>query len=346
MKIKDIGEFGFIDRIGKGCLVRPQHVLQAIGDDAAAFRVPDGEAILLTADMLVERVHFLRNDAAGFNLGYKSLAVNLSDIAAMGGAAREAFVSIAIPEDCPLPFLDDLYDGMRALAKKYEVNILGGDTAGSFADLVINISVAGSIPEEEILLRSGAKPGDRIFVTGYLGDSKAGLHLLLHDIAADSPELQALADAHALPEPHLREGRFLAQAGGVHAAIDVSDGLGSDLGHILRKSGVGARIYENRIPVTEQLKGFCERFGFHPADFAVSGGEDYVLLGTMSPDRAEATAQQFLDRFKRPLFWIGDITEGEGMLLERSDGREELIRSSSWEHFKGNADSPKKGDVG
>ncbi len=333
MKLKDIGEFGFIDRIGEGCLVRRRDVVQAIGDDAAAFRTPDGEVTLLTADMLVERVHFLLNKTTGFQLGYKALAVNLSDIAAMGGAAREAFVSIAVPEDCPLEFLDDLYEGMRALAEKYDVNILGGDTTGSRADLVINISVTGSIPEDQILLRSGARPGDSIFVTGCLGDSKAGLHLILNDIEADSPELQALITAHNLPEPHLREGRFLARADGVHAAIDVSDGLSSDLGHILKRSGVGARIYEERLPITDPLKHFCERFGFNSAEYAVSGGEDYVLLGTVSSDRSKETARQFLSRFKRPLFLIGEITESKGMVMARLNGQEETIRPSSWEHF-------------
>ena len=334
MKLQDIGEFGFIDRVGNGCLIRRKNVVQAIGDDAAAFRVPDGEVILLTADMLVERVHFLRNKTTGFDLGYKSLAVNLSDIAAMGGTAREAFVSIAIPEDCPLEFLDDLYEGMRALAQKYEVNILGGDTTGSRADLVINISVIGSISEKEILLRSGAKPGDRIFVTGHLGDSRAGLHLILNDIEADSPEFQALVTAHRMPEPHLREGRFLAQTDGVHAAIDVSDGLTSDLRHILKMSGVGARIYEDRIPITDPLKHFCEKLRFNSADYAVSGGEDYVLLGTVSADRATETAQAFLVRFERPLFLIGEITESKGMVLQRPNGQEKSIRPSSWEHFK------------
>ncbi|MFP4349375.1 MAG: thiamine-phosphate kinase [Desulfococcaceae bacterium] len=334
MKLQDIGEFGFIDRIGEGCLVRRRDVVQAIGDDAAAFRTPDGEVTLLTADMLVERVHFLRNKTTGFDLGYKSLAVNLSDIAAMGGTAREAFVSIAVPEDCPLEFLDDLYKGMRALAEKYDVNILGGDTTGSPADLVINISVTGSIPEDEILLRSGAQPGDSIFVTGCLGDSKAGLHLILNDIEADSPELQALITAHDLPEPHLREGRFLSRADGVHAAIDVSDGLSSDLGHILKRSGVGARIYEERLPITDPLTHFCKRFDFTPAELAVSGGEDYVLLGTVSSGRSKETARQFLNRFKRPLFLIGEITESEGMVMARLNGQEETIRPSSWEHFK------------
>ena len=131
MTLKDIGEFGFIDRIRKGCLIRPEGVVQAIGDDAAAFEAAPGQLILFTTDLLVERVHFLRSATTGFNLGYKALAVNLSDIAAMGGTAREAFVSIAVPADCELAYLEELYRGMQHLAGQYEVNLLGGDTTGS-----------------------------------------------------------------------------------------------------------------------------------------------------------------------------------------------------------------------
>ena len=138
MKLKDIGEFGFIDRIRNGCLIRPDGVVQAIGDDAAAFELAEGELTLVTTDLLVERVHFLRDATTGFNLGYKALAVNLSDIAAMGGTAREAFISIAVPADCDLAFLEDLYKGMRHLATQYDVNLLGGDTTSSKTDLVIN----------------------------------------------------------------------------------------------------------------------------------------------------------------------------------------------------------------
>ena len=134
MKLKDLGEFGFIEKIGPGCLIRPRGVVKAIGDDAAAFRSDARLLTLITTDLVVERVHFFRDAASGFNLGYKSLAVNLSDIAAMGGVAREAFVSIAVPSDCDLDFLEDLYKGIKSLAAEVDVNILGGDTTTSKID--------------------------------------------------------------------------------------------------------------------------------------------------------------------------------------------------------------------
>ena len=137
MKLKQIGEFGFIDKISRGCLIRPDHIIKAIGDDAAAFTVPADRVSLITTDLLVERIHFIRDTISGFDLGYKALAVNLSDIAAMGGEAREAFVSIGIPQSCPLDYLEAVYDGMKSLAAKFDVNILGGDTTSSEIDLII-----------------------------------------------------------------------------------------------------------------------------------------------------------------------------------------------------------------
>ncbi|MGD8952324.1 MAG: AIR synthase related protein, partial [Desulfobacterales bacterium] len=179
MKLKDIGEFGFIDRISRGCLIRPAGIVKAIGDDAAAFRSEPDLLNLVTTDLLVERVHFLRDAADGYCLGYKALAVNLSDIAAMGGTARNAFVSIAVPQEVSLDFLDELYRGMKSLAAEHEINILGGDTTGSSADLVINVVVTGTVAESDVLFRDKARIGDVIFSSGCLGDSRAGLHLVL-----------------------------------------------------------------------------------------------------------------------------------------------------------------------
>jgi len=175
MELSEIGEFGFIRRVSRGCLIRSEGVERAIGDDAAAFLVPSDELTLVTTDLLVERVHFLRDATTPFNLGHKAMAVNLSDIAAMGGTAREAFVSTAIPVGCPVEYLDELYDGMKSLAARYGVNILGGDTTGSAADLVLNVTVVGHVRRNEVLYRSGAKPGDAVCVTGPVGDSRAGL---------------------------------------------------------------------------------------------------------------------------------------------------------------------------
>jgi thiamine-monophosphate kinase len=334
MNLKDIGEFGFIKKVSRGCLIRPERIIKAIGDDAAAFTAEPGAVALVTTDLLVERIHFLRESISGFDLGYKALAVNLSDIAAMGGTAREAFISIAVPADCTLAYLEDIYDGMKRLASRFDVNILGGDTTTSKIDLIINVAVYGSVAREQMLTRDAARPGDFIFTTGCLGDSKAGLHLVLNHIDAGTDRLKRLLQAHCRPEPHLHEGRFLAQQPAARAAIDISDGLSSDLGHILEESGVGAALYFESIPVSKDLEEFCGQFGFETVDFALSGGEDYTLLCTVAPAEADRIAGEFQAKFRRPLFRIGEITAEKKMELIYPDGTSRPIAPTGWDHFR------------
>jgi thiamine-monophosphate kinase len=333
MDIQQIGEFGFIDRISSGCLIRPNRIVKAIGDDAAAFRTEADRLTLVTTDLLVERIHFIKEATSGFNLGYKALAVNLSDIAAMGGIAREAFVSIAIPDDCAVDYLEDLYRGMKHLAAEFDVNILGGDTTRSKTDLVINIMMTGSVAHNCMLQRSSARVGDIIFSTGFLGDSRAGLHLILNRITPDSDELTALIDAHLLPKPYLKEGQFLSGSRQVHAAIDVSDGLSSDLGHIVQTSHVGARLYARQIPISPYLLTFCSRFNFDPVEYALAGGEDYTLLCTAGRESAEDIARQYQKRFSQPLYAIGEINDSQEIELVEEDGRVRVISPTGWNHF-------------
>ena len=334
MNLKGIGEFGFIKKISRGCLIRPDTIIKGIGDDAAAFITEPDYLTLITTDLLVERIHFLREAISGFDLGYKSLAVNLSDIAAMGGTAREAFVSIAIPGDCQLDYLEEIYNGIKNLAAKFNVNVLGGDTTSSRMDLILNIVVQGIVSKEEILCRDAARPGDIIFTTGFLGDSKAGLHLILNKIAADTKAMKLLLKSHLVPEPHLREGRFLARQPGIHAAIDTSDGLSSDLGHIVEQSRVGARLFAYKIPVSQELKDFCTRFGFDPIDYALAGGEDYNLLCTIAPESASRTVKAFENEFKRPLFKIGEITAEKQIALVCPDAKIKSVVPTGWDHFR------------
>ncbi len=334
MSLKQIGEFGFIRRIQTGCMIRPEGVVQAIGDDAAAFRTEPDHIGLVTADMLVERVHFLRDRISGEELGHKSLAVNLSDIAAMGGTAREAIVSLAIPDDCPLGYLDAFYNGMKLLAEEHQVNILGGDTTGVRADLTVNITVIGSVPEAQMLLRSGARIGDIVCATGNLGDSRAGLQLLLDGVDAAEAPWSMLRRAHVRPEPHLAEGRLLAAAGGVTAAIDVSDGLSSDIGHIAEESGVGVRLLAEKIPVSDALKTFCTRFDRgDSAAWALTGGEDYCLLCTISADAVDRICAAFAEAFGRPLHRIGTIVEPGAFEVVDAEGRPMLLEKTGWDHF-------------
>lgn len=334
MTLRSLGEFGFIERIRQGCLIRPEGVVRAIGDDAAAFATSADQVTLLTTDLLVERVHFLREAISGVDLGHKALAVNLSDIAAMGGSPREAFVSIAIPADCSLAYLEAIYAGMTDLARAHNVNILGGDTTASKGDLIINVALTGSVPEAELLRRDGARPGDLLVITGQIGESRAGLHLILNQIQADTPGLGRLLGAHLHPKPHLREGRFLATSGAVHAAMDVSDGLANDLAHILNQSGVGARLHADQLPISKDLKTFCDVFELDPVQFALAGGEDYVLLCTVDPENAAGLMSDYQETIGAPLTVIGEITAKGGAEVVAVDGRRTSLEASGWEHFK------------
>lgn len=333
MRLDELGEFGFIRRVSRGCLVRPEGVERAIGDDAAAFTVPGDRLTLITTDLLVERVHFLQAATTPYNLGFKAMAVNLSDIAAMGGTPLEAFVSLAIPEDCPVEFLDDVYEGMKSLAGRHGVNILGGDTTSSRGDLVLNVTVVGQVRREEALYRRGAGPGDVVCVTGTVGDSRAGLHFVLAGETPADAAMRSLVEAHLLPRPHLEEGRFLAESGAATAALDVSDGLSSDLAHLVEESGVGIRIAGDRLPVSDALRTFCARYRQDPIRYALAGGEDYVLAVTLRAEQAAAVQRAFAERFGRPLHAIGEATEAGGLALRWPDGRTEAVRPTGWDHF-------------
>jgi thiamine-monophosphate kinase len=176
--------------------------------------------------------------------------------------------------------------------------------------------------------------GDIIFSTGTLGDSRAGLHLIINDLPPDSPALRALFDAHVLPKPYLREGRFLAASGGVHAAIDVSDGLSSDLGHILRASGVGARLVAQQMPISSHLQQFCAQFGFDPIEFALAGGEDYTLLCIAASQEADRIGKKYREVFGQPLHPVGEITGTGRMELIGPNQQLQDITPTGWDHFK------------
>jgi thiamine-monophosphate kinase len=253
MKLSDLGEFGFIDRIAPGCETgEGDHVIQGIGDDASVVRTPDG-VLVITTDMLIERVHFVRGTIEPRQLGHRVLAVNLSDIAAMGATPRDAYISIAVPPDVLVEELEEFFAGLKKLAAATGVNLLGGDTTRSPNDLCINVVVAGFADEHHVMYRSGARQGDRILVTGTLGDSAGGLVAMQEQPRLDTSTRLHLVEAHLEPELYLEEARILAESGAVGAAIDLSDGLASDLGHVCRRSGVGAVVDGGAIPLSDQL---------------------------------------------------------------------------------------------
>lgn len=331
MKLKEIGEFGFIDRIKESCLVRKENVIKAIGDDCCVFKAADNMVTLLTTDMLVEDIHFLRCSMAPYALGRKALAVNISDIAAMGGIPGEAVVSIAIPDTVEVEYLDQVYEGIKSIARDFHVNLLGGDTTSSPKPLVINIALVGWIKEDEVLYRSGAKTEDVIFLTGAVGSSAAGLDLILS--GRDFAGKNDLLEAHYNPLPQIKEGRIIAGLKVATSLIDVSDGVASDLGHICAESGVGAVIEKNRIPVTETFRTYCSEFHLDWEHLSLHIGEDYVLLGTV-PEKSADTLKNSLEAAGCKFHPIGTIMKDSGIFLKGKDHFLRKIEASGFDHFR------------
>jgi thiamine-monophosphate kinase len=332
MKLCEIGEFGFIDNIARLVPTNGQGVLKGIGDDCAVVSVGGGICQLITTDMLIEGVHFRMDWISPEQLGAKALAVNLSDIAACGGRPLHAFVSLAAPDRIDVEQLERLYNGMSGLARRFDVNILGGDTNASGRDLVINVTVIGEARCSQVLYRRGARPGDAIVVTGPVGDSAAGLHVLAR--APDIPDDMArpLVKAHLEPRPHIEEGLYLASCGHCSAAIDVSDGLSSDLWHICQASGVGAMIYHGQLPMSYPLRQMAVLCGKDPLDFTLRGGEDYALLAAVDKGRVAEVVQQAAKRGMQ-FHVIGEFVKEPGMRLTMPDGTQLNFAARGWDHF-------------
>jgi thiamine-monophosphate kinase len=334
MKISSLGEFGLIEQIRKSAARDARRVRIGIGDDAAALVLSPVSALLATTDMLLEGVHFDLATTDLFSLGWKSAAVNLSDIAAMGGAPRFCLTALGIPPSLTVEDIREFYRGVNACLKKFGAVLAGGDTCRSRAGLVISVSVLGETEQKRIITRSGARPGDRIFVTGTLGDSAAGLELVRSaecGVRSKKPDCRRLIEKHLKPFPRVAEGRKLAKSGTASAMIDVSDGLSSDLGHICEQSRVGAEIIAANIPLSTSVMSLktLER----PAlAYALSGGEDYELLFTVSPDKLRKFRSLRLDASE-----IGVITRGRAAAIIGGDGRKAPLRPSGYDHFGGRA---------
>ena len=298
-----------------------------IGDDAAVWH-GDTSIQLATADSFIQDVHFSLAIASWNELGWKALAANLSDIAAMGGAPRYVLVSLALPGHTEVDDVVALYKGMIELAQQFEVAIVGGDT--SSAPLVaINITVFGSTRSQakDILTRSAAKPGEKVAVTGYLGGAAAGAEMLTKKLQFDPEATASLKGAFLHPYPRIAEGQLLVKQG-MKTAIDISDGLISDLSHICKASQVGARIEVDRVPIQPAVKA---NFGDRALELALSGGEDYELLFTGSADVINKVTMAV----SCPITVIGEIVAdklGEITLFD-SKGNPFNLRKTGWEHF-------------
>ncbi len=303
MKVKDLGEFGLIDRISRRTK-SDSSVMLGIGDDTAVIKRSGDKYLLFASDMIIEGVHFNLNNAKPFNIGWKALCVNISDIAAMGGVPRYACVSAGVNKNTNLRVIDRIYSGILFAARRFGVNIVGGDTSSS-SKLIIDVSMIGEARKRELVLRSGARAGDVIVVTGKLGGSIKKKHLSF--------------------TPRLSESRFLVKNFKINSMIDVSDGLSSDLAHICKSSGVGAKIYESLIPVSKEA---------HSVESAMLDGEDYELLFTVPRKDNAKVVKKFRERFKTPITAIGEvIKKSSGMVLVNRSGKSIALKNKGFKHF-------------
>ena len=330
--LRELGEFGWIERMALRLPPPPAETL-GIGDDCAALPWTDERLLLVTTDMLVEDRHFLRAGTSPEDLGHKALAVGLSDIAAMGGAPLAAFLSIGVPPSLEVDWLDRFFGGIRELSEATACPLLGGDTTKSDDGIVIDFTVLGSVERRGIKCRSNARPDDVVAVTGTLGDSGVGLRLLLEGQPLTDDDRQRLAKIHCRPAPHLAEGQWLSAREEVHAMMDVSDGIDSDLRHIMKRSGVGAVVDLEALPISEAARRVCADFGWVPEEFAVSGGEDYCLLCTVNPETFPAVADAFEATFGRALSPIGTICGGTDLVVRRG-GQDVTMARHGFDHFK------------
>lgn len=334
--VGEVGEFPLIDRIRR---ILPaagkKDLLVDIGDDTAVIRIDRRRALLVTCDIQVEDRHFRFDHITPYQLGRRSMAVNLSDVGAMGGRPTYALVSLGLPADFPLKSCDRLFEGMRDELASHRARIVGGNLARTGDFLVVDVTMLGEADPSRILTRGGARVGDRIFVTGTLGASGAGFQVLAAFGKRFPGRYRHLVSRHLLPVPRVAAGRKIARTGIATAMIDISDGVAGDLFHICTRSGVGAEIDEDRLPLPERIGEIADRSGKTVIDLALHSGEDYELLFTV-PRRVPWSRVASLSRgLGVPVTEIGRIVPREkGYRLVDSRGRKTPLVPAGWDHFR------------
>jgi thiamine-monophosphate kinase len=327
-------EFGLIARLARRLPpARPDLVL-GVGDDVAAVALGDDRLLLATCDALVEGVHFVVEGTEPRLIGRKAVAVNVSDIAAAGGRPTHLLISLVLPDGIDPVLLEGIYDGIAEEAQRWGADVIGGNVSRG-PGLVIDVTLLGEAAPAELLRRSGARVGDEVLVTGTLGAAAAGLELQRRpDVqVATEHRLQALA-AQRSPTPRLEESRALVREGGVHAAIDLSDGLAQDVGHVCTASGVGVRLELARLPVAPAARAVASATGRDELEWALGGGEDYELLLCVPPERVEALRAAVAFATGTELTRVGEIVAvAQGKTLVDAQGRSRPLPAVGWQHF-------------
>ncbi|MBI2542026.1 thiamine-phosphate kinase [Candidatus Woesearchaeota archaeon] len=319
MKISSIGgEFALIERIKKKSKLYSEGVIGGIGDDAAVLAYDKQCFLLFTTDMLVENDHFSLEYFTPEQVGMKAIEQNVSDIAAMGGLPKYAVISLALPSNADVEFIDGLYRGINTKSKKYKISIVGGNITHS-KEIVVNVAMIGFVEKNNLALRNGAKIGDLIFCSGNVGKSTAGLELIRNKLKGESIK------NHLEPECRLELARKLVKIG-INSMIDVSDGAASEVRHICDESKVGAMIYADRIPISKNTINDAKKINKDPLDFALYGGEDFELVFTADKNK--------LNKLKKyDVKVIGEIVNKKhGIKLAKNNKK--LNLESGFDHFK------------
>lgn len=312
MKIKDVGEFGLIDRITKKS--KDKDVLVGIGDDTAVYKTEKGLQVL-TTDCLVEGDHFRREWFTPMQIGMKAIEINVSDIAAMGALPKYVLVELALPSDLDVDFVEELYKGMWKVCDKYNIEIIGGNMTHC-ENIVISITLTGEVDKKNLCLRSGVKPGDFILVSGHLGNGRAGLRLFQGSLKGFEKVRKAYLEPKAQLETALKIAAY------ANSMIDVSDGLAPEVKHICNESKCGAIIYKDKIPIKDEVRDVARTLNEDEYDYALYGGEDFELVFTVPKDK--------LDKVNG--FLVGEITKNKEIKLS-SRGIEKEITESGYNHF-------------
>jgi len=335
MKVSELGEFGLIERIAQRLPPYLDDVRVGVGDDVAVLKLDPETYQLATCDIQVEGIHFLRQWITPYQLGRRAAAINLSDIAAKGGVPQHFLISLALPPDTEVRWVDALYDGLREEASRYGADIVGGNMSKTEGPIVLDLFVLGQVRREEVLLRSGARPGDVVLVTGCLGEAAAGLALVRRpNLPVGKEDAARLRDAYLTPTPRIREGRAIASSRRASAMIDLSDGLSSDIGHICEKSHVGVRLWAECLPLSKPTRRVAELMGRPDWALALEGGEDYELCFIAPAEVEEVLASLVREATGTIVTCIGEVLPDEaGRWVQLADGEEVPLRAGGWDHF-------------
>jgi len=333
--LKDVGEFGLIHRIDdllrrEG--VQAPEVTVGIGDDTASFRSRPGFEILVTCDCVVEGRHFLLPHISFLDLGCRSMMLNISDIGAMGGHPLYALISLGLKNETLVKDIEDLYRGFLSELQPFGASIIGGNLTKSGDGLFIDITLIGEVEEGRTVRRSGAKPGDVILVTGYPGQSAAGLQLLVQTSASlDHP----LVRAYNRPSHRAREGRAVALTQSATAMIDTSDGFLGDLGHLCEESRVGALLFQEKFPISQELREAAKALNKEPHRFFLGDSDDYQLIITCAAKEVHRIRSAVAATYDGPVSEVGRVTDPErGIRILLADGSERTLSAKGWDHFR------------